>query len=90
MSWMLIYLLFMLPWSSSEEQKMWSLYHTLLAAGWVYIAAKIAQGAGRLLPYRFTLTSYEAVYFLLHYPSPYGGRPLDGTLLHCSPDFPLG
>ncbi len=32
----------------------------------------------------------RAVCFLLHCPSPCGGRPLDGTLLHCSPDFPHG
>ena len=109
---------------------------SLLAAGWVYIAARVAQGAGGLLPHRFTLTirNYTpkerspfgcvdtgsasaagprhwcrfgghvrwkhtmplstrfqmAVCFLLHCPSPCGGRPLDGTLLHCSPDFPLG
>jgi len=28
---------------------------SLLAAGWVYIAARVAQGAGGLLPHRFTL-----------------------------------
>ena len=32
---------------------------SLLAAGWVYIAAQVAQGAGGLLPHRFTLTGRE-------------------------------
>jgi len=29
---------------------------SLLATGWVYIAKKITQFAGKLLPYRFTIT----------------------------------
>jgi len=66
---------------------------SLLAAGWVYIAVKIAQNTGRLLLYRFTFSSYltkiEVVYFLLHYPLGYPSHLLNGTILHSSSDFPL-
>ncbi len=68
------------------------MYHTLLAAGWVYLATLIAQSTGALLPHPFTLTvciTQTAVYFLLHLPSGLPGHLLDGTLSHCSPDFPL-
>ncbi len=65
----------------------------LLAAGWVYIAAKITQSTGGLLPRRFTFSSYltkiEVVYFLLHCPLGYPSHTLDGTILHSSSDFPL-
>ncbi|ABV67565.1 hypothetical protein Abu_1308 [Aliarcobacter butzleri RM4018] len=30
-----------------------------------------------------------AVYSLLHYPLDYSSHYLNGTTLHCSPDFPL-
>jgi hypothetical protein len=52
-------------------------------------AAIIAEGTGGLLHHPFTLTSCEAVYFLLHFPSAFAGHPLDGTLSYGSPDFPL-
>ncbi len=46
-----------------------------------------ARATGGLLPRRFTLTSFEAVCSLLHYPSRYRGHPLDGTVSYGSPDF---
>jgi len=64
-------------------------YHSLLATGWVYIASMITQRPGELLLHRFTLTLKKAVYFLLHYPLGYPSHSLNGTILHCSPDFPL-
>jgi len=58
-----------------------------LLRGWVYIAPIVAYETGGLLPRRFTLTSCEAVYSLLHYPSRYRGHPLDETVSYSSPDF---
>jgi hypothetical protein len=55
-------------------------YHVLLATGRVYLAAPVAMGTGGLLPHRFTITAFTAVYSLLHLPSDYSGHPLDGTL----------
>jgi len=60
----------------------------LLAASWVYKALKITQKSGRLLPHRFHHQKL-AVYSLLHYPLGYPSHFLNGTILHCSPDFPL-
>jgi hypothetical protein len=39
-----------------------------LAPGGVYLAAECCHLRGALLPHHFTLTSEEAVYFLLHFP----------------------
>ena len=39
-----------------RRAKVVKLLPSLLAAGWVYIAARVAPGAGGLLPHRFTLT----------------------------------
>lgn len=55
LSWTIIYLVVKLLKQSSEEPKREAL-PSLLAAGWVYIAIKITQNTGELLPHRFTLT----------------------------------
>ena len=76
----------------AKQQQCKTLTICFLLPGWVYIASKITQGTGGLLPRRFTLTysiNGKAVYSLLHFPSTYVGHPLDGTLSYSSPDFPL-
>ena len=45
---------------------------------------------GVLLPHHFTLTSFLAVSFLLHFPWTYAPQALPGTLVLWSPDFPPG
>ena len=59
-----------------------------LAPSGVYLAACVTTCAGGLLPHRFTLTDYSAVYFLLHFPVGHPRWMLSTTLALWSPDFP--
>src|SRR5437870_7243988 len=66
-----------------------------LAPGGVCRAARVAPGAGALLPHRFTLACADrspgppsAVSFLLHFPAGHPDWPLASTLALRSPDLP--
>jgi len=54
-----------------------------LASNGVYRASRVTPAAGELLPHLFTLTRQRrAVYFLLHFPWPYGRSELP-TIVPC-------
>ena len=84
LSWMAIHLAAALPQRSSNlPAGSERATHLLsgLAPGGVYLATAVTDSAGGLLHHRFTLTSKEAVCFLLHVPAGHPGWALPTTLL---------